>query len=300
MKYENSKSLTFFGGGTGLSRIFKSALLANSQTKNKLAAIVSTFDNGGSTGILRDQFQIPALGDLRKVLSVCLLESESEILQYRFEKSNLSPHTIGNLILLSLINSGSNIQQAVNKFRSLFNIDEKIFPSSLVFANIISKINNIITFGEKQINDLEFANVNFDDIYLKSKFDEPVIANQEALSFLKKSDLIFFSPGDFYTSLLPSILPEGFIDVIINNKSDSFLFLNIDISMKEISNQISFFRKKLLGYTPSYVIYNSDTNNINNLKKEFPKIEFIFQDLKSNNKKIHDIEKTKNFYKKFL
>tara|TARA_B110000438_G_scaffold88942_1_gene88419 strand:+ start:5567 stop:6469 length:903 start_codon:yes stop_codon:yes gene_type:complete len=295
MKYKNSKSLTFFGGGTGLSRIFKSAILANLKKKNKLSAVVSTFDNGGSTGILRDQFQVPALGDLRKVLSACLLESESEILQYRFEKSNLAPHTIGNLILISLMNSGSDIQQAVNKFRTLFNIDEIIFPSSLNYADIVSKVNSIITFGEKQINNLEFSDLKFDDIYLKSNFDEPIIANQDALSFLKKSDLIFFSPGDFYTSLIPSILPVGFIDKIINNKSESVLFLNINISIDEIFNQISFFRKKLLGYTPSYVIYSSNTNNINKLKNEFPGTKFIFQDLRSNNKNIHDIEKTKNF-----
>ena len=89
MKYEKSKSFTFFGGGTGLSRIFKSAILANSQKKNNLSAIVSTFDNGGSTGILREQFQIPAVGDLRKALSICLLGSKEEILEYRFKKSNL-------------------------------------------------------------------------------------------------------------------------------------------------------------------------------------------------------------------
>jgi len=300
MKYEKSKSFTFFGGGTGLSRIFKSALLSNSKKKNKLSAIVSTFDNGGSTGIIRDQFQVPALGDLRKVLSACLLDSESEMLEYRFQKSDLSPHTIGNLILLSLINSGSNIQQAVNKFRSLFNIDEKIFPSSLVYANIVSKINNITTYGEKQINNLKLSDLNFDDIYLKSKLNDPIIANQEALSFLKKSDLIFFSSGDFYTSLLPSILPYGFIDEIINNKSESILFLNIDISENEIFNQMTFFRKKLLGYTPSYVIYNSYTDSMKKIKNEFPKIEFIFKDLKSNNEKIHDIDKTKNFFINFL
>ncbi|MDG2101310.1 MAG: 2-phospho-L-lactate transferase CofD family protein [Dehalococcoidia bacterium] len=300
MAYKKSKSFTFFGGGTGLSRIFKSALLANLGNKNKLSAVVSTFDNGGSTGILRDQFQVPALGDLRKVLSACLLDQESEILKYRFEKSNLSPHTIGNLILLSFINSGCNIQEAVNKFRSLFKIDPKIFPSSLICADIISKINNITTFGEKQINDLGFTNLKFDDIYLKSNFNEPVIANQDALSIVKKSDLVIFSSGDFYTSLLPSILPEGFIDEITNNKSDSIQFLNIDISGKEIHNQISFFRKKLLGYTPSYVIYNSDINNIESLKKEFPNIEFISKDLKSKNEKTHDIEKTKKFIKTFL
>jgi uncharacterized cofD-like protein len=300
MKDKKTKGFTFFGGGTGLSRIFKSAILANSQKKNNLSAIVSTFDNGGSTGILREQFQIPAVGDLRKVLSICLLGSKEEILEYRFKKSNLSPHSIGNLILLSLIDSNSNIQQAVDNFRALFNISEKIFPSSLIYANVVSKINNIITFGEKQINDLRLTDINFDDLYLKSNYDEPIIANKEALSFLKTSDLIFFSSGDFYTSLMPSILPEGYIKEIINNKSESVLFLNIDIPYDEIYNQISFFRKKLLGYTPSFIIYNSKIDKLNKLNKEFPKIEFIKKNLMTTSKKMHDIPKTKNFLMNFL
>ena len=117
--------VVFFGGGTGLSRILKSANKAKKENQN-FVSIVSTFDNGGSSGILRDLYDIPAIGDIRKVLSSCVSDQIQKLLEYRFDSKSFEPHTIGNLILLSCIKQNMSIQDAIDL--SLIHISEPTRP----------------------------------------------------------------------------------------------------------------------------------------------------------------------------
>ena len=96
----NKKSFLFFGGGSGLSNILKPFVNSlRDDIDYNLSIIVSTFDNGGSTGIIRSEKKIPALGDLRKVISSLSSASESIFLEYRSLNKPLSPHTVGNIFL---------------------------------------------------------------------------------------------------------------------------------------------------------------------------------------------------------
>ena len=116
MILDSKKSVVFFGGGTGLSRILKSANKAKKENQN-FVSIVSTFDNGGSSGILRDLYDIPAIGDIRKVLSSCVSNQVHNLLEFRFDSESFTPHTIGNLILLSCIKENISIQDAIDNYR---------------------------------------------------------------------------------------------------------------------------------------------------------------------------------------
>ena len=105
MNFKNLNSFVFFGGGTGLSRILKPFMLSdNIPHDSNISAIVSTFDNGGSSGILRSKHEIPALGDIRKVLSSLSSKTNSEFLEYRFKNKPLTQHVVGNLLLYSYLN----------------------------------------------------------------------------------------------------------------------------------------------------------------------------------------------------
>ena len=250
MILENKKSVDFFGGGSGYSRILKSANKAKKEDQN-FVSIVSTFDNGGSSGKLRDLYDIPAIGDIRKVLSSCVSDQIHNLLEYRFDSKSLEPHTIGNLILLSCIKQNMSIQDAIDNYREIFQIKQLVYASSEIPSDLTIQSNEITISGEVNINNFVDENNKIIDIRLKKR-DVP--ANKKALKSLSTSSMIIFSPGDFYTSLIASILPEGYIEKISNLRNNSIWFANCNLTQKTLFDQIKFFRYKMKGFLPKKII----------------------------------------------
>ena len=123
------KKVVVLGGGTGLSVLLSGLKLFPID----ITAIVSVADDGESTGRLREEFKIPAVGDLRKVL-VSLSEVEpivEQLLQYRFNtNSDLDGHAFGNLLLTALFNITGNLTDSLTTISKIFNIKGRILPFS--------------------------------------------------------------------------------------------------------------------------------------------------------------------------
>ena len=134
------KKIVVFGGGTGLSHILKGLKLF----PVSVSAIISVADNGRSTGILKKELDIPAVGDVGKVLISMSNASEdmTNLLSYRFTKSTLEDHPIRNLLLAALIETQGSLSKATDFMCDLLNINGSILPITDEKVELIGISNN--------------------------------------------------------------------------------------------------------------------------------------------------------------
>ena len=159
------KKIVVLGGGTGLSVLLRGL----KQFPLDITAIVSVADDGSSSGKLREEFDIFAVGDIRNVL-VSLSEVEpliEELLQYRFTTdSNLNNHPVGNLLLAALYNITGNLTESLTSLSKIFNIKGRILPftedNPILIAHTkdgsIIEGESKITKAGQEIDDIEYKN----------------------------------------------------------------------------------------------------------------------------------------------
>lgn len=190
------------GGGSGISVVLRGL----KYLPIELTAIVSVADDGGSSGVLRKEFNSPPPGDLRNVL-IALSDVEpiiENVFQYRFkEESSIGAHPLGNLLIMAMNEITGNMRDAVDKLRKLFNIKAKILPATLEKVVLYAETESgKIIEGESNI---PYANEKIKRVFYKNKRKAP----QENLKVLEEGDLIVFGIGSLYTSLIPNLLLEG-------------------------------------------------------------------------------------------
>ncbi|MGH9321322.1 MAG: gluconeogenesis factor YvcK family protein [Vicinamibacteria bacterium] len=207
------------GGGTGLS-----ALLAGlkqlvdppppgaNRTRDNvyfadLAAMVAVTDDGGSSGRLRDEFQMLAPGDVRNCL-VALSADESllsSLFQYRFQgDGNLSGHNFGNLFLTALTAVTGDFNEAVRAASHVLAIRGRIFPSMTESTSLVAELED----GRRLRGE---TNISRSDARIRRVLLDPLGGPppEEALEALSEADLVLIGPGSLYTSLIPNLLAPG-------------------------------------------------------------------------------------------
>ncbi len=217
------KKVVVIGGGSGSSV----ALMGLKNYDLDITAIVTMFDSGGSTGILRDEFGYPSFGDIRQ----CLLALSSDknekisalkkVLDFRFDSdSSLKGHSVGNLIMAALTTENGNIQAAIDKISDILLVDGKVTPVTLDDANLCAKLlNGEIIYSESSI-DLRQSNLpGIDELFL----DKNVVANPDATESIKNADAILLGPGDLYTSIIPNLLIDD-ISIALRDCSAPIIF----------------------------------------------------------------------------
>lgn len=195
-----NKKVTVLGGGTGLSHLLGSL----KDFPLDITAVITVSDNGCSTGKLREEFSTPAVGDIRKVLTRLSNTSPiiKNLMEYRFQTdSDLDGHAVGNLILTALFDITGSLEDAIKALSDLLQVKQKVLPlSEDVSLTLMGKTQTgEIIEGEAQITK---ANNQYKKIYYK---EEPLVL-KEVIEALQQSDLIIFSMGSLYTSLLPNII----------------------------------------------------------------------------------------------
>lgn len=188
-----------FGGGTGMSYLLK----GQKKFPVEITAVITVSDNGRSTGKLRKEFNTPAVGDIRKVITSLseIDEPIKKMMEYRFNtSSDLDGHAVGNLILTSMLDITGSLKDAIFCLSKLLDVGHKVLPISEDSLTLMAKDKNgNIVEGEEQITK---AHHKFDHIFYK---EEPTVT-KEVLTAIKEADLIIFSMGSLYTSLLPNII----------------------------------------------------------------------------------------------
>ncbi len=215
-----NKKVVVLGGGTGLSTLLRGL----KQFPIDITAIVAVSDDGRSTGKLRQEFNVPAVGDVRQVI-VALSETEplvQDLLNYRFKtNSDLNGHALGNLLLTALINVAGNMSTGIESLGKILNLKGKVLPLTEDNVTLMARMeNDSIIEGEHNITEYKGK---IKEIFYKEK---PEI-NNDVIREIKEADLIILSMGSLYTSLLPNLICDEIKQAIDESKAEVMYICNI-------------------------------------------------------------------------
>lgn len=254
-----NKKVVVFGGGTGMSYLLRGL----KQYPLDITAVVSVCDDGGSTGKLRDEFDILAPGDIRKVIEA-LSDNENELsnlLNYRFESNgNLNNHSLGNLIILAEMKLQGSAQKAIDSLSKILKLKGKVLPFTEDKVTLIGKMeDNSIIEGEHNITKCP---KNIKEVYYK---EEPTISEQ-LINEINNADIILLSMGSLFTSVIPNLLSKDIKKAIDESSAKIIYCCNLFTQPGETDNfKVSDHIKTLNNYLGKrkvqYVIANTGEIN---------------------------------------
>ncbi len=195
----NNKKIVVFGGGTGLSTLLRGL----KKFPVDITAVITVSDNGRSTGKLRKEFNIPAVGDIRQVIT-SLSEIDptiKDMMSYRFKTySDLDGHAVGNLILTALLEQTGSLSEAIKALSTLLDVKATVLPISEDNLTLMAEDDkgNVIE-GEEEIAE---AHMKIKKIFYK---ENPTVS-KEVIKAVNEADLVVLSMGSLYTSLLPNVI----------------------------------------------------------------------------------------------
>ena len=224
------KKVVVLGGGNGMSTLLRGL----KQFPLDLTAIVSVCDDGKSTGILRKEFNTPAVGDIRRVL-ISLSETEplfEKMLNYRFEtESYLNGHAVGNFLLQAMQDITGSMSEGIKALGKVLNLKGKVIPltENGDITLVAEMIDGKIVEGEHHITE---ENSIIKKVYYKK---EPEIT-KDALQSISEADLIILSVGSLYTSIIPNLIPKEIKQELKNSNAKIMYICNIMTQPGETDN----------------------------------------------------------------
>ncbi len=262
------KHVVVIGGGTGTFTV----LSALKKYPFHLSVIVSMADDGGSTGMLRDQYGVLPPGSVRQSL-VALSDSESilrELFSYRFNEGGLHGHNFGNLFLTALEKITGDFTLALREASIILNVNGEVVPVTLDDVRLYAELEDgRMLRGETQIDvPKSSTRVPIKKIWLQPEAK----MNPSVKRVLHHADLIIIGPGDIYTSVIPNLLVKGVPEAIKASKAKKVYIANTmtkfgetnGFSGKDFVEKIEeYLGKKVL----DYVIFNNKKPAASVLKK---------------------------------
>lgn len=221
--YDDPK-IVVIGGGTGLSILLRGL----KKFTHNITAIVTVADDGGGSGILREDLGMLPPGDIRAcMLALANTEPKMEkLFQYRFDNGSLKGQSFGNLFLAAMNGIYGSFEMAIKEASDVLAITGKVIPMTLEKVKLFAELENgKIIEGE--------SNIPFQVKKNKSKiqrvFINPAISNplEEGIEAINQADLIVLGPGSLYTSIIPNLLINNIVEKIYNAKAPKVYISNI-------------------------------------------------------------------------
>jgi uncharacterized cofD-like protein len=221
------KKIVTVGGGTGSYTI----LSGLKHIPNiSLTALVSMADNGGSTGVLRDELGVLPPGDVRQCLVALSEHSDTvrKLISYRFTSGKLSGHSFGNIFLAALEKVTGDFAEGVSIASEILKVRGQVIPITKDKADLVLKLtNNTTVKGEDAINHADLQKVGVKKIEYKNK----VSLNEHARVAIHEADMIIIGPGNYYCSLVPNLIVPGFKEAI--KKSKAVIVVPVNLTNKQ-------------------------------------------------------------------
>jgi uncharacterized cofD-like protein len=213
--------VVIIGGGTGLPVLLRGL----KHYPVDITAIVTVADDGGSSGRLRDELNIPPPGDVRNVLAA-LSEVEpliEEMFQHRFKSSNeLSGHSLGNLILAAMTSITGDFMYAIQEMSKVLNVHGNVLPAANQSVVLHAELEDgTIISGESKI---PFSGKRIKRVFLTPDTIQPL---PETIQAIRNADLIIIGPGSLYTSILPNLLVPQIGQEVCEAKAKKVYICNI-------------------------------------------------------------------------
>lgn len=260
-----NKKVVVLGGGTGMSVLLQGL----KKFPLDITAIVSVSDDGSSTGKLREEFNTPAVGDIRRVL-ISLSETEplvEKLFNYRFKTcSDLDGHTVGNLILTAAKEITGNLSDGIEALSKVFNLKGKVVPLTEDNVVLMAKMEDgTIVEGEHHITE---SPKKIKEVFYK---EEPIVT-PESIEAIKNSDAIIISMGSVYTSIIPNLITKEIINAIDNSSAKIMYVCNMVTQPGEtegfkVSDHINLLNTYLGKRKIEYVLANDKKIDENILKR---------------------------------
>lgn len=258
---EPKKSIVVIGGGTGTFVALKGLKLY----RQKLSAIVSMSDSGGSNKRIRDEFGLLPTSDLRQCLVALSDENGGvgllrKLFMYRFEKGEgIAGMTFGNLFMAALADIVGSQQEAIKQTGKVLRIHGTVIPVTFTDTNLIATYEDGTTVSEEHFIDepthdgtLKITNISL---------TPEAVANPEAVSAIEKADLVVLGPGDLFTSILPNLIIPGISEALGHTKATVVYVMNL---MTKYGQTYGFLASDHIRTLEKYVGKCIDTIVINN------------------------------------
>ena len=253
----NDKKIVVVGGGTG-SFMLLSALKNHTE---QLSAVVNMADDGGSTGVLRDELGALPPGDVRQCL-VALSDSPKirDLFSYRFEEGTFGGHSFGNILLTALEKVSGSFSGAVETASEILRIKGQVIPATLddVRLKMEWPDESIVLRGECVIDAHKFRH---DPRLADLSLEPSATANSAAIQAIEQADMVVVAPGDLYTSLGPLLVINGIGEALKNTKAKCVYVSNLVTKDGQttdftVSNHASEIERFVGAPFLDYVLYN--------------------------------------------
>lgn len=232
-KLELAPNVVVIGGGTGLSVLLRGL----KEFTSNITAIVTVADDGGGSGILREDLGMLPPGDIRSCL-LALANTEpamEKLLQHRFKEGMLKGQSFGNLFIAAMNEIHGNFETAIKEMSSVLAVTGKVLPMTLEDVKLYAKLEDQhIIEGESNIavKNGEYKS-KIDHVYIRPERAKPV---DDALEAIREADCIVLGPGSLYTSVIPNLLVEGIVEEIVKSSAIKVYISNVMTQPGETDN----------------------------------------------------------------
>jgi len=241
--------LVAIGGGHGLSVLLQGI----KEYTGNIKAIVTVADDGGSSGRLREQFDVLPPGDIRNCL-VALADAEPlvrELFQFRFSQGEgLKGHNFGNLFITALYQIAGDFEKAIKDASKILAIRGEVIPATLERVRLIAEHGNgDTTFGEENIpkRGLPIQNVRLSP--------KECFASSSAIKAIKEADAILIGPGSLYTSIIPNLLVNDITEALLEAEAAKIYICNVMTQHGETDGySVSDHIKTIINHTKTGIL----------------------------------------------
>jgi uncharacterized cofD-like protein len=252
-------NITLIGGGTGTSNVLEGL---KKYSELNLTVIVGMMDDGGSNAVIRDEFGILPLSDLRKSIIALSEENENgwirELFTYRFSNGDgLKGHTLGNLLMIAMSDITGSEVGAIEAFEYLFSVRGKILPVTLDHTKLVAEYEDGSRVEGEHLIDEPKTHKKITKFYLNSKAQ----AYSGAIEAINNSDYIIIGPGDMYTTTLANIIVSGIPEALQETKAKLIFIPNL---MSKIGQTRGFTQKTMTSKMEEYIGRKFDYVLVNN------------------------------------
>jgi uncharacterized cofD-like protein len=221
---KGNKNVVIFGGGTGLSIILRGL----KKYTDNITAVVTVADDGGGSGVLREDLGMLPPGDIRNCI-ISLADTPpiiENLMQHRFKSGYLKGQSFGNLFIAAMDEIYGDFEHALKEVTNIFRLKGKVLPMTLTDTNLVAELKSGDSiFGENTIPEyVKKTGDGISKINLLPNNCEPL---DETIKSLEEADIIIIGPGSLYTSVIPNLLINNIVERINSSKAKVFYVCNL-------------------------------------------------------------------------